>query len=262
MLKNSIIVIGIVATLACVLVRCRAVPPETAQPLVRITTKYTPTPVKIDGKLDDEAWESAAVYSMAVSKDYSTKYSTPLKETMGTTMREGGEVRLSWDDDYLYAGVWFEDSDIVAEGKEDQMHHYNMGDVLEVFLKPEDKTWYWELYATPHGKKTHFFFPGRGRLGLPSAADYQCDLRVGAQCEGTLNKWEDRDNGWSAEMAVPVKALTARGEAWGVGSQWRLLVARYNYSRHLPMKELTAVPQLTMPNHHLLEDYAVIEFVK
>ena len=80
MLKNSIIVIGIVATLACVLFRCRTVPSETAQPLVRMTTKYALTPVEIDGKLDDEAWKNAAVYSMFMSKAYATKYSTPLKE--------------------------------------------------------------------------------------------------------------------------------------------------------------------------------------
>ncbi len=47
----------------------------------------------------------------------------------------------------------------VAEGKEDQLHHYQMGDLVELFLKPEDYTWYWELYATPIGKKTNFWFP-------------------------------------------------------------------------------------------------------
>lgn len=218
-----------------------------------LTAKYARAPLEIDGKLDDPAWKEAAPYPLAVSKD---------KETPDAALVEGGEVRLAWDDDYLYVGVWFDDSDIVAEGKEDNMRHFRKGDVLEVFLKPDESNWYWELYATPLSKKSTLFFPGGGRLGLESPMAYRCDLRVGAFCDGSVNHWQDTDRGWSAEMAVPVKALTSLGNALGPGSKWRILIGRYNYSAYLPRKELSMTPQLPWTDFHLREDYGRMEFVK
>ena len=145
------------------------------------------------------------------------------------------------------------------------MHHYKMGDLCELFLKPADKTWYWELYATPLGKKTTFWFPGRGRTGLPSNfTDYSSGLKVGAQVNGTLNKWEDKDAYWTAEMAMPIKDLTARGEKFGPEADWRILVARYNYSRYSKRQgpEHSTVPQLSKVNYHLLEEYAKLKLIK
>ena len=64
-------------------------------------------------------------------------------------------------------------------------------------------------------------------------------MKVAAKIEGTLNNWEDKDKYWTAEMAIPVKDLTARGDSFGPGSHWVVLLARYNYSVYLPGKELT-----------------------
>lgn len=221
----------------------------TTPPLPVMQAVYTAQPVKIDGILDDAVWKKAPAYRMALDTNATN------------AVTEGGEVRVAWDTNYLYVAVRFTDSDIVAEGKEDQLHHYSLGDLAEVFLKPDNETWYWELYATPAGKKTSFFFPGRGRLGVPSGFTYTCGLTVAAQCDGTLNNWEDRDREWTAEMAMPIKDLTSHGERFEPGARWRILVARYNYSRYLPNKELSMTPALSRTNYHLTEEYAVLEIM-
>ena len=214
---------------------------EPAMPLRTLSAAHTPVPVVIDGKLDDPVWKRARVYPLYLAKDLAGN---------GKALQECGQVQLAWDDHFFYIGVKFYDSDIVAEGKKDQLHQYTMGDLCELFLKPADSTWYWELYATPAGKKTSFFFPGRGRLGLPSMEDYTCGLKVAAQVCGTLNHWQDRDSYWTAEMAMPVKDLTALGNKFGPGNDWRILVARYNYSRYLTTQgtELSMTPQLRATN--------------
>ena len=206
--------------------------------------------VTVDGKLDEDVWKDARVYAMELSRD---------KAGDGTVLQEGGKVRLAWDERFLYVGFELIDSDVVAEGTADQLHHYTLGDVGEVFLKPEGYSWYWELYVTPAGRMSTFWFPGRGRLGLRSCFDaHHFDLKVAASCNGSINKWEDKDLGWTGEMAVPVSELTARGEKFGPGAAWTILVARYNYSRYLkdtgPENSMT--PGLSKTNYHLLEDYA------
>ena len=224
---------------------------EKVQPV--ITARYAAVPVTVDGDLNDPAWKDAQVFPL---------YFSVAEIGEGKSLTEAGEARVCWDDKYFYLGVKFADSDIVAEGTEDQLHHYQMGDLAELFLKPADKTWYWEMYVTPAGRKTTLFFPGRGRLGLKSSEDNPGGLRVAAQCQGTLNKWEDKDTSWTGEMAVPIKDLTARGETFGPGSRWTILVARYNYSRYLSWKELSMTPQISKTNYHQLEDYAILSLVK
>jgi hypothetical protein len=171
-------------------------------------------------------------------------------------------VQFAWDDQYVYIAATLTDSDIAAGGHEDQMHHYREGDVLEVFLKPESDTYYWELYVTPTGRKTAFFFPSRGRLFTAALIEaYQMPgMHVAAKMAGSLNNWKDRDEQWTAEMAVPIASLTENGATVGPGAVWRVLAARYNYSRYLPVAENSTAPKLSMFNYHLLEDYAYLRF--
>lgn len=242
---------GLVGSVA-LLTGCASLwPAPKARP--QITARYTAVPVQIDGALDDAAWKTAAVYPL---------YMSVAELGEGKTLTEAGEVRVAWDDQFLYVGIQFKDSDIVAEGQEDQLHHYLMGDLAELFVKPADRTWYWEMYVTPAGRKTTLWFPGRGRLGLKSSEENPGGLRVAAQCQGTLNRWQDEDTSWTGEMAVPVQDLTARGETFGAGANWTIMVARYNYSRYLPWKELSMTPQISKTNYHLWEEYADLNLVK
>ena len=70
---------------------------------------------------------------------------------------ENENVKIIWDNKYIYVGAKLYDSDIVQESNEDWGHHYRTGDVMEVFLKPNGKRNYWEIYTTPNSKKTAFF---------------------------------------------------------------------------------------------------------
>jgi hypothetical protein len=214
-----------------------------------VFARFTEEPVLIDGILNDSAWRNAETYKLALAYN-----------AQGNAL-EGGETMFSWDDDYFYVGVKFYDSDIVAEGEEDQLLHYKMGDCLEFFIKPEGYTWYWELYGTPKGHKTAYFYPGRGRSWLESVAEYKMELKAAADCKGTLNDWEDKDEFWTCELAVPISYLTSRGEKFGPGSAWKVLTARYNYSRYLPFYEISMFPRISRANPHLYEEYAVLEFV-
>ena len=214
---------------------------------------YTAEAITIGGSLQEAVWSTAPAYALGRAYE---------DIAQGKELAEAGAVQLVWNDTHLYVAVRFDDSDIIAQGKEDELHHYGLGDVAELFLKPEEQTWYWELYATPAGKKSTLWFPGRGHLGLPSAIQYESGLEVAAENEGTVNHWEDRDSAWTAEMAVPIADLTARGEAFAPGSKWRILMARYNYSRYLPRYELSMCPPLPRADYHFHEEYGILELVR
>ena len=213
---------------------------------------YAQHDLVIDGRLDEAVWKTAPVYALALPAD---------RAAAGDALQEAGSARFAWNERYFYMAVEFADSDVVAEGEADGEHHFTKGDLAELFLWPEAHSWYWELYVTPHAKQTSFFFPSPGRI-LPSSFKNHLPLSVGAQVQGTFNDWSDRDQGWTAEMAVPVSELTQRGEAWGPDAPWRILVGRYNYSVHLPKTEISALPTLSKTNYHLRNEYARLNLVK
>jgi hypothetical protein len=202
----------------------------------------------IDGKLDEPVWRQAEVYALRAAPDALAESGTP----------EPGWARFAWNAEYLFVAFEFKDSDVVAEGQADQLHHYTLGDVAEVFLKPVEQTWYWELHATPAAKQTTLFVPGRGRVGLPGNLLPRSSLRVAAHVDGTLNDWKDRDRGWTAEIAVPIAELTARGERFEPSARWTVLVARYNFSRYVSSPELSAAPRLSKTDFHTLGEYATL----
>lgn len=212
--------------------------------------------LKLDGRVSGPEWAETAGYDFELPLGIYAKEPESMRKTLGDQLREKGSVKLLWNEEYLYVGAVMDDSDVVAEGKADQTHLYQMGDLVEVFLKPENETYYWEIYGAPNRMKTAFFFPGRGRLFVPGCAEYMMDLKVHSHIDGTLNNWHDKDKGWSVEIAIPLKSLTEFGAKFDNSTNWTILVSRYNYSRYLPLKELSSAPRLSAPNFHLLEDYA------
>lgn len=210
-----------------------------------------------DGKLKEAVWDNAPRHELAVPTERA------LEEPDAKWWP--GQVQFAWDDRYFYVAVTFEDDDIRAEGDEDQLHHYTMGDVCEVFMKPADHTWYWEMYVTPKGHKTLFWYTGPGAARLPSSFEQgPASLRVGAEVDGTINEWRDRDRGWTAEMAVPIEMLTERGEKFGPGHEWYIFIGRYNYSRYREYRnaQLSGFPELPEPSFHLWKHYARLECIK
>ena len=245
-------VLGAVALIIAVIAFHHSGAVQAASKIPVMQAIHTEEPIKVDGKLDEAIWKKARVYRLALGAD---------RAATGKALKEPGEVRLAWDADHLYVGVDWVDSEVVAKGTKDHEYHFMLGDLCELFLKPENKKRYWELYATPAQKKSCFWFKQRGaKLQI----DRDFGLRVAAHVKGTLNDGKGNDRGWSAEMAVPREDLTRHGAKFGPGSSWRILVARYNYSTGEAWKtpELSMTPKLSRTNYHSIDEYARLEFVR
>lgn len=219
---------------------------------------HTPTPVKIDGKLDEPIWQTATAYPLHLAPKANLP-EFPLQET--------AFIRLAWDDQYLYVAGEFQDADIVDNSKDDQQFLYSMADTMELFLKPSTRKWYWEFYATPRSRKATLFYPSRGRFGLnPWPYQPNSGLKVAATWQGSLNNWSNRDQGFIIEMAIPRKELARDGQdlAQDNGVEWSILISRYNYSAFSEtfQAELSTIPQLPVSNFHIYENWAKLKLVR
>ena len=248
--------------LACLAAGCLSVSEKKEEPQPSIVITKTAAAITLDGKLDEEAWKKTPVFELV----YADKTGTMLPREADMVRKDkfdGGRVRLLYDDKYLYVGVELDDEDVLDFVKEDQYHCYRNADTFELFLSPVNGNHYWEIYSTPAGNKTGFFFPSGGMLPMEEVLKFSTIMKgldTASQIQGTLNGCKDKDKGWTTELRISRAELASKGVEFGPAQPWRVLLARYNYSRYLYKYQSSYYPVLPAVDYHLRSYYAPVEF--
>ncbi len=226
-------------------------------PREKIIVEKTADKITLDGNLEEGAWAKAPAYTFSLPARKSGQLIPKVEKDPDPF--ESGTVKLLYNNEYLYIGAVLQDSDVVQYGQEDQEHLYQQGDTFEIFVKSEKSPKYWELYATPNGKKTTFLFESRGYARL-DWGKLDPSFLTAATVQGTLNNYNDKDKSWTVEVAIPLKMLEGlTGVKFDANGKWTILLARYNYNFGQKNTQLSSIPQLPYASHHLLEYYAELE---
>lgn len=223
--------------------------PETFRPTVKVGLVKNLT---LKNAMDSKLWEQVPKYDLM-------HYVTELAHISKAPV-EGAYVRYLCNDTDFFVRVDMVDSDVMTGAFQNQDHHYIQGDLIEVFIKPQNDSYYWEIYGLPNKLYTRFYFPSKGTLSLPSGFG-PTDVKIGVDSKiyGTFNNHNDRDKGWSVIIAIPRTELEKNGKKFAPDEKWTVLAARYNYGAHLPTHELSSYPQIT-GGYHATQYYANIEF--
>jgi hypothetical protein len=191
----------------------------------RYVARMVSKPIKIDGKLDDAAWADAPSTGVFVN-----------------TMTGGGaeqrtEAKLLWDNKFLYVAFDNADSDIWSSlNKRDDKLWTQEADELMIDADGNGKT-YIELQVAPNGNVFDTYLPEYRKYEDsidPKRKPYSWNskMNVKVHVDGTLNKREDQDKGWTVEMAIPLEDVTGLDKASALklpptpGDVWRINMFR------------------------------------
>lgn len=215
--------------------------------------RWTSGPIKIDGQGDDEAWKGAQVIDRFVVGWL------PSGVRKGVTSTK---ARLLWDNDNLYFFCDMEDADLYADVK-DQDGETWTNDVFELFFKPaKNKRGYYEFEISANNTILDMFLPSRGSGGYQRwGRDAKFHLKTATALRGTINEWQDTDQGWSVEGLIPWADFAPTGGKPQPGDQWPFTLTRYDYSVAFERPELSATAPLSRPDFHYYEDYTPLRFV-
>ena len=215
---------------------------------------YTSESMKVDGLLDEAAWEKAKTLDFVIP--------ATLKATVSKA-----EGKLIWDDNYLYVGIKAYDKDVWSYLTEhDSTTCFE--DVLEVFVKPsltEDQYYNFEINAinTVYDASNAKRYAGgedHHRWSRWNCPNFKSAVHV----KGTMNNHEDQDEYWQLEMAIPFASLPSlKGRTPVAGDKWVFHLSRYDYSIYLEGGvELSSTALLGKVDFHNAKDWTVLEFVK
>jgi glucose/arabinose dehydrogenase len=227
------------------------VPPPT-----EFECRWTDTPIALDGKADEPAWKQAQVID---------RFYLPWLGDKARDAKTATKARLLWDREYLYFFADMEDADLYADVKEHDGQTWD-NDVFELFFKPAaDKPGYYEFQINAAGTVMDMFLPRRNAGGYRRfKSDGNFHLETKVQLRGTLNRWQDKDQGWSVEGRIPWTDFLRSGGRPDVGERWKFALCRYDYSVDFEGPELSTCAPLKgqgRSDFHRHEEYATLRFV-
>ena len=171
-----------------------ALPPEKAQP-VRIP-RFETRPV-IDGRLDEEVWEHAAIF-----KDfYQIHPGDNIKPSQPT------EVLIGYDSEFLYVGFRAQDDPRKVRAPVCERDNLSGSDYVGIYLDTfNDKRKSYELLFSPVGVQADAIFAEGGE------ENFSVDIVM--ESKGMLT-----DSGYTVEVAVPFRSLRYKVDksmVWGI----------------------------------------------
>jgi hypothetical protein len=187
----------------------------------RAICSRAPAPLQLDGRLSEPAWSAAP-------------WSEPFVDIDGTRRPPlTTRVKMLWDDEFLYFGADLQEPHLWGTLQERDSVIFQDND-FEVFIDPDGDTHgYFELEINARNTVWDLLLIQPYRDGGPAIHAWDiAGLRTAVDLRGTINRPDDRDDGWSIEMAIPWKILAenaprrARPRA---GDQWRVNFSRVQW---------------------------------
>jgi len=216
--------------------------------------------IRIDGVISPDEWDDAQAYQLARAKDWGYDGLLPRqRKREDTTPFERGFFKVKYDSEYLYVLGSFDDAEVFQTGRENQLLFSDTGDVIEVFVKPEDKSAVWQFCATPWNNISTRFYPWAG-YGDDSQTLVD-GVKVAAAVRNPDAGGENEAKaGWDVEMAISRSLIEQAGGVFVPGGEWRILLGRYNGGANLPSRQISSTPRLPRTDHRLTEYYSKLKF--
>jgi hypothetical protein len=224
----------------------------TAEPRKRYLARLVAKGPKLDGKLDDAVWTAAPSTGAFVN----TLTGAPLGPEMQT------EAKLLWDKKNLYIGFENTDDDVWTDlAKRDDKLWTQEADELMIDADGNGRT-YIELQIAPNGNIFDTYLPSPRKYEDtvdPKMKPFSWNSKMVAKVhvDGTLNKRDDKDKGWTVEAALPLEDVKGLDDKSAVrlppepGDVWRINMYRMDLPKGRPQQAAGWSPPMVGDFHAL-----------
>ena len=213
----------------------------------------TKTPIRIDGKLDDPAWQKAKWTADFVDIEGAAK----------PTPRFRTRAKMLWDDKYLYIAAELEEPNVTGTLTKHDSVIFKDND-FEVFIKPLPQTEsYYEFEMNALNTGWDLFLPKPySENGKPDNSWDIAGLKTAVAIQGTLNESSDTDHGWTLEIAYPLTAFASRQQVPPPepGTVWRINFSRVEWKPGNPKEDNWVWSPQGVINMHVPDRWGYLHF--
>ncbi|MCG3172754.1 MAG: hypothetical protein GMKNLPBB_00909 [Myxococcota bacterium] len=217
----------------------------------QLEVRRTTGPIAVDGVLNEADWKGAASTGLFVR----SMRADPSPPELETT------ARLLWDDAFLYVAFEVQDTDVWSGyGQRDEPIFDE--EVAEIYIDADnDQATYHEFQISPANVLFDAYFEKRRSPDWRVAAQYNANVKSAVRVDGALNERNDRDRGWTAELAIPFAELKAiRNIPPKPGDRFRGNLYRIDRKEREGGGVFAAWRPLSAGDFHLLQDFGFFVF--
>lgn len=169
-----------------------------------------------------------------------------------------GAVRAGWRGKFLLVFVELADADIFSRATAHNQRTWELGDVLEIFLSPENSPSYVELHVTPDNFRLQLRIPDTATLRQAQAENRieHLVLPDGVFQSRTWVRAEMKKWFVYAEIPAPLVALNSRLPA----ARWKFSFSRYDYVRGCTEPIYSSTSPHAWLDYHSREEWGTLTF--
>jgi hypothetical protein len=199
-------------------------------------------PIRVDGRLDDEAWQAAPWTDAFVD----------IEGDIRPRPRFQTRAKMLWDDTYFYVAALLDEPHVWGTLTKHDSVIFHDND-FEIFIDPDgDNHEYYEIEINALNTEWDLFLKKHYRDGGPAINEWEIPgLKTEVHVNGTLNNPGDTDSSWSVEFAIPWKVLAEfahRPAPPRDGDQWRVNFSRVEWRHEIVDGQYRKVPKTREDN--------------
>jgi hypothetical protein len=172
---------------------------------------------------------------------------------------EPGTVRAGWHNDSLVLLAELKDTDIYTHARYPNERLWELGDTLEIFLRPLGQAAYNEFQVAPNNLRAQLRFANAAALLSARKHDAFEDVLVPGDHFSTRT-WVQPDMGqWYVLLEIPVRTVGDQPHSLK-GSEWLFSFCRCDYTRGRPAPVLSSTSVHAQPDFHRQVEWGTLRF--
>lgn len=171
-----------------------------------------------------------------------------------------GVVHVGWRGQSLQVFAGLDDADIFSKATGPNQRMWELGDVFEIFLSPENAEGYVELHVTPDNWRLQLRYPDATTVQTARAANQFEHLHLP---DGTFisRVWKQPEScRWFVHAEIPASIVCGGGPSLPE-TRWRFSFSRYDYLRGRSEPMISSTSPHARPDFHRREEWGVLHFL-
>ena len=169
-------------------------------------------------------------------------------------------VWTGWRDETLLVFAELEDADIFSFATHPNQRLWELGDALEIFLRPAGQPAYSELQVAPNNQRLQLRYASADGVIQARKTNSLAHALV-PDIAFTSQTWVlPGTRSWQALVEIPAASVQVRSGPLP-GSQWHFSFCRYDYTRGRSEPVVSSTSALSQPDFHRQAEWGVMNFI-
>jgi hypothetical protein len=169
-------------------------------------------------------------------------------------------VRTGWQQSSLLVFTELTDKDIFTHATGPNQRAWELGDVFEMFLRPDGQKCYVEFHVAPNNQRLQLRFADSGALERVRSTGSLEEVIIKDQAFHSMTWMRPELGKWFVYAAIPAASVCEQPKPLE-GCQWRFSFSRYDYTRGRTEPVISSTSPHAEPSFHRQQEWGMIKFL-